>query len=904
MNGAKHRGTEMSFFRMTRTAVSILGVLVSLSGSAQAANSSHIAEPSVLRATLPNGLRVVIVRNTLAPVVATSVNYLVGSDEAPQGFPGTAHAQEHMMFRGSPGLSADQLADIGSLMGGRFNADTRESITQYLFTVPAAKLDVALHIEATRMAGVSDTEEGWGQERGAIEQEVAQDLSDPFYVLYEKLRAVLFAGTFYEHDALGTRPSFDRTTAAMLKRFHDAWYAPNNAVLVIVGNLDPNSTLSKVKELFGPIPAKRLPPRPAFAVKPVRSTTVSLPTNDPNTTQILSFRTPGLDSADFPALEVLSDVLNSHRYALYDLVPQGKAINTEFALEPLPKAGLAYAAVSMPAGADAVAMARTMHSILRHTAQAGVPADLVAAAKLQEERDTEFQKNSIEGLASVWSDAVALYGLPSPEADLARIEKVTVADVDRVARKYLDVDHAVSATMTPKNSGQPVVSGGFGGQESFSLSAGKPVFLPAWADALLRRLTAPPPTLAPVVSKLANGLTLIVQPESASKTVSIYGHIRNRPEMEEPQGKEGVSIMLDQLMPYGTVHLDRLAYQSALDKIGADEDAGADFHIRALSAYFDRAAALLADNEVTPALPKEALESVRSRIEPYVASRNTTPEFLTQQAIRRSAFTADDPTLRHATAASIAGITSQDVVSYYNKVFRPELTTIVVIGDVTPEKARAVIEKYFGVWTANGPLPAIDLPSAPPNKASIVLVPDSSRVQDSVVLGQDIALTRSDRDYYALALGNALLSGGFYASRLSIDLRKNAGLVYSVNADISAGRTRSAYLVDYASDPQNVHKAAEIVAQDISTLQHEPPTEAELGRAKALLLQQITLDESSVEDIARGFLKRQDLGLSLDEPASAAAAYIDLTPQQVQAAFAKWMRPSDLARVVRGPSPP
>src|ERR1700735_2806640 len=157
---------------------------------------------SVLRATLSNGLRVIIVRNTLAPVAATAVNYLVGSDEAPAGFPGTAHAQEHMMFRGSPGLTADQLADIGSVMGGNFNANTRESLTQYLFTVPAEDLDVALHIESTRMRAVLDTAKDWDQERGAIEQEVAQDVSNPSYVLYEKLRRSMFAGTPYAHDAL------------------------------------------------------------------------------------------------------------------------------------------------------------------------------------------------------------------------------------------------------------------------------------------------------------------------------------------------------------------------------------------------------------------------------------------------------------------------------------------------------------------------------------------------------------------------------------------------------------------------------------------------------------------------------------------------------------------------------
>ena len=133
----------------------------------------------MLRATLDNGLRVVIVRNPLAPMVTTVVNYLVGSNETPVGFPGTAHAQEHMMFRGSPGLSANQLADITAAMGGMFDADTQQAVTQYFFGVPAEDLDVALHIEAIRMRGVLDSERLWQEERGAIEQEVAQDLSSP-----------------------------------------------------------------------------------------------------------------------------------------------------------------------------------------------------------------------------------------------------------------------------------------------------------------------------------------------------------------------------------------------------------------------------------------------------------------------------------------------------------------------------------------------------------------------------------------------------------------------------------------------------------------------------------------------------------------------------------------------------
>src|SRR5579862_2164383 len=262
-----------------RAALALLSFLAASAGAAERA-----APPEVLRATLANGLRVVIVPNALAPVVATSVNYLAGSDETPPGFPGTAHAMEHMMFRGSPGLTADQLADIGSIVGGDFNANTREGLTQYLFTVPAEDLDVALHIEALRMRAVLSTDKEWQHERGAIEQEVAQDLSEPGYVLFRKLRARMFAGTPYAHDALGTRPSFEKTTARMLKDFHDTWYAPNNAILVIAGDVDLQATLSEVKSLFGDIGSKKLPRKAPVRVRPVQPTTFTVDTDRPSGT--------------------------------------------------------------------------------------------------------------------------------------------------------------------------------------------------------------------------------------------------------------------------------------------------------------------------------------------------------------------------------------------------------------------------------------------------------------------------------------------------------------------------------------------------------------------------------------------------------------------------------------------
>ncbi len=858
---------------------------------------------TVRRARLPNGLRVIIVRNTLAPVVATSVNYLVGSNEAPEGFPGTAHALEHMMFRGSPGLTADQLANLGSVMGGDFNANTREGLTQYLYTVPSEDLDVALRIEALRMKDISSTEADWDKERGAIEQEVAQDTSIPSHKLYERLRTELFAGTPYEHDALGTRPSFDKTSAEMLKDFHKRWYAPNNAILIVAGDVDPKATLAKIKALFGPIARHRLPARPKMTFKPVKPQIFTIDSDYPNFTRVIAMRFPGLDSKDFPALEVLADVLSSRRFDLYGLVAQGKALGAQFELEPFEKASIAYAAVSYAPGVDGNALEADVRAILQKVVKDGVPADLVAAAKLQEKRNTELQKNSISDLASVWADAVALYHLKSPEADLDRIDKVTVEDVNRVARKYLNLDQAVSGLLLPKGSGKPVASATGGGMETIDLGEAKPTPLPDWAEAAVNRLSVPASTLAPVVTTLPNGIRLIVQPEQVSDSVGVYGHIRSRPETETAPGKDGASLLLGALFNFGTEKHDRLAFEKELDAIGAQERAGTDFSLDVLSEDFDRGVALLAEHELHPALPELALNAIKPQLAQSIDSRNHTPGYLAQRAMIEALFPAGDPVRRETTGASVFALQLSDLKAYYQTVFRPDMTTIVVIGNITPDKARQAIEKYFGGWTAEGPKPNVDLPIIAANKGAVVAVPDSSRVQDNVTLAQNLAMARSNPDYYALALGNQVLGGGFYSTRLSIDLRKNTGLVYSVGSALQTGRTRGLYYVSYASDPENVTKAANIVVQNLRTMQEKPVGQEELTRVKAMVLRQLPLGEDSTEEIARGFLDRSDLDLPLDEPTIAAKRYIALTPDEVKAAFVNWIRPGDLVRITQGPEP-
>lgn len=869
--------------------------------AALAADDTH---DSVVRATLDNGLRVVIVRDPLAPVVTVEENYIVGGDETPAGFPGMAHAQEHMAFRGCAGLTADQIAAIYAQLGGNSNADTQQNITQYFVTVPSQDVEVALRLDSACMQDVQDSQEQWAEERGAIEQEVARDLSNPAYKFITRLNEDLFSGTPYAHDALGTKPSFDATTGEMLRKFYLDWYAPNNAILVIAGDVDPTATLAKVKQLYGSIKRRPLPKHPEIKLPAVKAESFTLESNLPYELIFVAFRMPGTSSTDYPAARILADVAGSQRADLYGLVPSGKALGADFGLaESYPEASVGYAAAAIPAGADPAAITAEIKKILVGYAEKGVPPALVDAARKSEVASAEFEQNSIPDLASTWSEALAGENRNSPSEIVDAMKKVSVEDVNRVAKAYLVASNAIVATLKPAPSGEAVSSKGFGGAEVTTAAPTKPVTLPDWAEAAVKSLKVPQATAKPADVTLSNGLRLIVQTEKASPTVTVVGSIKHQADLQTPAGKEGVDSVIDELFSYGTTTRDRLAFQEALDDIAASETGGVDFSLKVLKQYFGKGVELLADNELHPALPAEAFEIVRGQAAELTAGNLASPAYKTQRALDSALLPKDDPTLREATPKTVSALSLPDVKNYYAKVFRPDMTTIAVIGDITLDEARPVFEKWFGDWKNAGAKPTVTLPAVPANQPAAVNVPDSTQIQDSVDLALELGLNRFHPDYYALQVGDYVLGGGFYATRLYRDLRQKAGYVYNVDNSLNAGETRATYSVTYGCDPDNVSKARLLVEQELAAMRTTEVTPAELQQAKALLLRQITMRESSEDAVAGGFVARALIGLPLDEPLRAAQRYYALTAADVKAAFEKWIHPAAFVQVVRGPAP-
>ena len=880
----------------------LCAALVSLSFGA-AAQAAPAAD-NISRATLANGARVVIIRNTLAPVATVEANFIVGGNETPDGFPGMAHAQEHMAFRGCSGMTADQTAAIYALLGGENNADTQQNVTQYYATVPAADVDVALEAQAACIRGIDDSQAEWDHERGAIEQEVQRDLSNPTYKFIDRANGALFADTPYAHDPLGTRPSFEKTTGPMLKEFYEKWYTPSNMILLVVGDVDPAATMAKIKSLFGAIPSHPIAARPEIHLQPFTSQTMTIDSNLPYVLGFIAYRLPGTDSPDYAAAEILADVLGSQRADLYGMVPAGKALAAEFDVpETYRKASAGFGVVALPASADPTPAIDEMRQILTRYATDGVPADLVDAAKRAEIAQAEFQRNSIPGLAEVWSTALANEGRNSPEEDIDAIRRVTLADVNRVAKQYLLNVSTITAILKPVNGGGPVSEKGFGGSEQVTSAPTKPVVLPDWAKGPLEALQAPTKSIDVTDTRLPNGIRLIVRTDRTSPTVTVLGSVEHNSDLQTPAGEDGVAGVLDQLYSYGTQSLDRLAFQKALDDIAANESAGFSFSLSVLKEYFSRGVQLLADNELHPALPEQAFQVTQQQMAQFVEGNLHSPGYLTSRALIQGMVPAGDPTLRQTTPETVSKLTLDEVKQYHDATVRPDLTTIVVIGDVTADEAKTVIAKWFGDWQASGPKPNTTLPAVPVNKATASTVPDPEAVQDQVTLAQQLDINRFDPDYYPLQLGNHVLGGGFYATRLYHDLRQVNGYVYDVDVTLNASKTRTTYSVDYGCDPQNVSKARALIVRDLEQMRTENVSESELHQAKALLLRQIQLSTRSEDAVAGGLLGRAEMGLPLDEPLRAAQKYLSLTADDVKQAFAKRIRTDNLVQVVRGPAP-
>jgi zinc protease len=855
--------------------------------------------PAIVRATLANGMRVVLVPNHLAPVATAVMTYGVGSDDDPT--PGTAHATEHMMFRGTGDVSAGQFSDLAARAGAQYDAQTTNISTLFYFKLPSTYVGLALHLEADRMNGAAISPKAWKTERGAIEQEVRADQSVPGFPIGVQIRHAFFGNSPYADDALGTIDSFNKMTAADIATFYKTWYHPNDATLVVAGDIDPVATLAQIHQLFDPIPAVPLPAHKTGTIAPLTSSTIAQGIAElPVPVAGLAFRSPSLTDPDFAAGEVLVAVLNDARGPLVDLVSSGSMLGAQALSSAFPDVGVAeLVAIGRPGTQPAQGIA-TLQGVLQTYRTSGVPSDLIAAAKARLLSLGAYRQASISGTAFAWANALAV-GQMSPDDDTAELAAVTDADVNRVLHTYYDPARCISIALLPKASASIAKVDPNAGVENVAYTSDKDQLMPSWAAPYFAAPLRAPNDANVSIVRLPNGVRLTVRRETLSPTVVIDGSIKVSPDLDQPIGKDGVADLTNDLMPWGTTTLDRPAYAAAIDRIQANVALGSSFSMTAQSKDFDAAMSLLADGMLHPAFPQKQFDVFKADVAQSLGAIANLPSTKAAIAQADGLYPPGDPRRRRATPSSVSSVTLADVKHWYAYAYRPDLTSIAIVGDVTPQQARDAVTKYFSGWKSTLAMPNFHYPTLKTAKSKSITVTSSVSQQSQVTLTQVLRLHRRDRDAIALDLANTILSGQGTGSLLFRDVRTAKGYVYTIDSSMDVGASSSTFSIDFSSDPKNVSAAQAAAVSVVRRLQSAPLPLVEVQQAKALLLAQRVLPLDSYAGVASDLLADAKYDYTTTDANFYWKNLLEITPLQLQQAMRKYIDTKHFLRVIVAP---
>jgi len=416
-----------------------------------------LAADGVVAATLPNGLRVLLLEDHRSPIVSFQVWYRVGSRNERRGATGIAHLLEHLMFKGTPTYGPRQYARIVEQNGGQDNAFTSQDVTSYFVNIAADKLDLVVELEADRMQNLLlDPKEIDSERQVVIEERRTRTEDDPGGFLGEEVGSIAFKAHPYGNPIIGWMEDLKRITPDEIRAFYRTYYVPNNAIVVAVGAFRAEDALERITRRFGRIPRGPAPP-PVLAVEPRQNGERRVIVRKQAELPIvyLAWHVPNHGSPDAAALEVLSGVLSGGRASrLYKHLVHQRQVALEaggdysyFAHDPNL---FWFWATAMP-GQTPETLERELLGQMEELKSGAVTEEELQRAKNQAEAAFVFQEDSIYRRASLLARFELSGGVAEKDSFLTKIRAVTAADLQRVARAYFPVDLRNVGVLLPKD---------------------------------------------------------------------------------------------------------------------------------------------------------------------------------------------------------------------------------------------------------------------------------------------------------------------------------------------------------------------------------------------------------------------------------------------------------------------
>jgi zinc protease len=880
------------------------------------------AEPGISvqfeKYTLPNGLTVILHEDKSDPIAAVAVVFHVGSSREIPGKTGFAHLFEHMMFQKSENVGEDQLFKLIQGAGGELNGGTGQDATMYYEVIPKNALEMALWLESDRMGYLENTvtQSAFANQQNVVQNEKRQSVDNAAYGFsnYLILKNLYPKGHPYNWDVIGEMQDLQNATIADVKAFHRKFYSPNNATLVIAGDINKDEIKPLIEKYFGEIPQgeaiEKRGPMPATLDKTIQLYHEDNFAKAPRLT--LVFPTVEQFSKDSYALDCLGDLLsNGKKTPLYKVLVKDKKLTSSVSARNGSQelAGSFEITVTANPGVNLTDVKKAIFEAFDMFEKEGFTEDDLARIKARNETNFYGQFSSILSKAFTLGEYQMFKEDPGYYAkDFADAKAVTSADVKNVYQKYIKGKNYVETSFVPKGEITLVAENSLNAgiveedvtkaaEVKETASAEEPYAkTPTSFDRSVQPPVGPDPEVTiPTVwtSSLSNGMKLYGIKQSELPLVQ-YSIIISGGHLLDAMDKAGVASLTASSMNEGTKNKTPEELEDAIKLLGASISfyGGSEnitVSVRTLARNFEQTIGLVEEMLFEPRWDEEQFNLAKSRVINNLKRNKANPSYLASNELYKLIFGENNILSVEAvgTEESVSTINTNDLKDFYNKNFSPSLAKFIIAGDIDQQRVEAALASINTKWQAKEvSLPEVKVAEAPA-KSQIYFIDVPGAKQSVIYIGCP-SIPRTDPDYYPAYVTNYKL-GGSFNGLFNLILREEKGFTYGARSIFSGARNYGTFMASSMVRTNSTLESVNIFKTEMEKYRENIPqeyidfTKSALLKGNARNFETLGSLLSMLNDIAAynlpaDYIKQQEAfvkGLTVEKQLELAKKYID-----------------------------
>jgi len=804
---------------------------------------------------LENGLTVIVHEDRKAPIVGVAVWYNVGSKDEPVGQTGFAHLFEHLMFNGSENAPADYFQYLQEMGATDYNGTTNFDRTNYFQTVPRPALERALWLESDRMGYLlgAVTQEKLDNQRGVVQNEKRQGDNQPGgLVFYEILETMFPEGHPYAHSVIGSMADLDAASMDTVQTWFRDRYGPNNATLVLAGDISAEEARPMVERYFGPI-ARGAVNTPAAAEVPTLAEPVRSVMRDqvPATSVNMYWPVPGITSDELTALSVGADVLGGLLSSRLDQIlvrEEQLAVGVSAGNFDFQRVGILNVSATLRDGVELETLETRLNEIIAEYIAEGPTADEVRRSATSDLAGTIRgleQVGGFGGKAVALARGEVLAGDPGFAVNqLEVLASITPETVQAAMERWM-TRPAFTLILEPGER-----DGSYEEAASVEAEAETPGTGEAAAEAITVSVERPAPPIDTVAqldfpefqrTTLANGMQLTYAQRDAVPATYITMSF-DAGTAADPVEMRGLETLTLGLFDEGTANMSSQAIAEEKERLGVSISLGggddrSNFTLSALSANLAPSLDLFRQVIREPAFNEADLDRVKAQTITGIRSQMRSPGGIAQRTIGAELFGTSAPYGGVDTIESVSAITRDDLVMFKDTWIRPDNGEVFVISSLPMEDVVAQLNGAFGDWSApeiaKGEKDFSGLATETTDGGRIVLVNRPNSPQSFILGAQITPLDASDPAYVDFTNANNSLGGNFLA-RLNMNLRETKGWSYGVRGGTQARENSVIYAISGGVQADRTgDSVSEMIRETAYFLTTNGVTEEELTRNKA-----------------------------------------------------------------------